>query len=290
MPELPEVENLRLSLLPALVGARLNRLVVYHPDVLINPGELDPVGHICLDIQRRGKYLRLCFDNDLVMEVHLRMTGHLLLRLDESILPPSYPHSEHIHVGYEWEKDGRAFLLLYQDTRRFGRIELISHTDLDARSTGSGNLGPEPFADECNADYLCRRAVRHSRMPLKSFLLDQNVIAGLGNIYVDEILFAARLNPLRPAAELTVDEAERIVSHMRRILKLAIAAKGTTFRDYVDGHNLKGSFQEQLFVYGRGGEPCRICGTTLANARIGGRNTVYCPTCQPGTGAVQESP
>ena len=288
MPELPEVENLRISLLPALVGARLNRLVVYHPDVLINPGKLDPAGHICLGIQRRGKYLRLCFDSDLIMEVHLRMTGHLLLRPDESVLPPAYPRSEHIHVGCEWEKDGSSFLLLYQDTRRFGRIELISRADLDARSTGSGNLGPEPFADECNAEYLCRRVARHSRLPLKSFLLDQSVIAGLGNIYVDEILFAARLNPLRPAAGLALEEAERIVSHMRRILNAAIAAKGTTFRDYVDGHNRKGSFQEQLFVYGRGSEPCHICGTTLVNARIGGRNTVYCPTCQSDAETVPE--
>lgn len=284
MPELPEVETVRCSLQPLIVGRTIQAVHSLTPGVLLGPDGADLADRIKLTgqtitaIRRRGKYLLLDLAPDsLVMVVHLRMTGQFLYQTAEPV------RQKHDHVIISLTDPGQvppAVWLTYHDTRRFGRIQVLSAGQLD-RVKGLASLGPEPLDNTLDGAALQKRLQRRARTSLKAALLDQTVLAGLGNIYADESLFLAGLSPLRLAGSLTADESRQLIASIRQVLTQAIGCRGTSIRDYVDGLNVRGHFQYQLQVYGRGGQPCQHCGTLLLRRQVAGRTTSSCPHCQP---------
>lgn len=275
MPELPEVETVRTSLIPSIVG----RTVV---DVAVGDfagvlGEMTPaefraviIGERFAGIERRGKYLLLRFDEGAGLQVHLRMTGQLLC------LPADHEVVRFQHLAIRLS-DGHE--LRYADQRKFGRV-LYRPTGFDWEQAVP--LGPEPLDRAFTAHYLLGALARRTG-PIKGALLDQKLVAGLGNIYVDEALFAARVHPLRPGNSVTEAEARRIVRSVRTIIRQAIAQRGTTFSSFVDGDGQGGYNQHSLQVYGRSrqGEACPRCGQSLQRLVVAGRGTSFCPRCQP---------
>lgn len=271
MPELPEVETIRRSLEPLLTGKRITGVKVILVKAL---GELTPemlrgavLETSIQGVERRGKYLILKLSNDLRIVFHLRMTGRLVFcEADE----PSAKYTTLV-----LELDGGKELR-FEDTRKFGTVDLV---DQDTPHTMKG-LGPEPLSPDWQPDQLKKAAIgRH--IAVKAFLLDQTVLAGLGNIYADEALFRAGINPNTPTDSITMKDWIRLHQAIREILEEAIAYRGTTKRDYVDGQGHAGSFQNRLKVYGRTDQPCYSCGTLIHRQRIAGRSSHFCPQCQP---------
>ncbi|MGI6208225.1 MAG: bifunctional DNA-formamidopyrimidine glycosylase/DNA-(apurinic or apyrimidinic site) lyase [Anaerolineae bacterium] len=270
MPELPEVETVARSLRPHLTGAVIRQVEVLDCMVIHAPAPTEfsrsLEGRRITGISRRGKHLLLALDDGRHLIVHLGMTGQLLL-FDPAAEPPRFAR---VKLALE---DGR--ILWYADMRKFGRLTL---TDDVAGALES--LGYEPFAPELDAGLLQSRLVGR-RCPIKSLLLDQRVLAGLGNIYADEALFEAGIHPCTPAGALSLEEADRLLGSVRTVLARGIANRGTTISDYVDGQGQAGSNQAQLRVYGRGGQACHRCGCTIERIRLSGRSTCFCPACQP---------
>lgn len=292
MPELPEVETVRISLEPLIRGCRIQAIRPVTPGVLIDwiepnfPGRA-AAGLRVTTLRRRGKYLLIDLEADLLLVVHLRMTGQF------SYQDPPQPLIKHDHVVFLLERteanpgkstpdalDSAPVQLVFHDTRRFGRIWLL-HKDQLEQIRGLHTLGPEPHDPSLTGTILRQRLKRHARLNLKAALLDQTVLAGLGNIYADESLYLAGLNPNRLAGSLTREESERLLACLREILIRAVHARGTSVKDYVDALNVRGSFQYQLQVYGRAGQVCNRCDQPLSKTVLGGRTTVYCPACQP---------
>lgn len=274
MPELPEVETVRTHLAPALEGARIESATIHDarltrpfaPELLA--AELE--GERVERVERRGKYLIVRFESGRVLLMHLRMTGSFRSAPSGSLADD--PHR-------------RAVLSLdngldvgYRDVRRFGTWELFEAGEelpyLDAR------LGPEPLAGRLSARVLGERLAGR-RASLKAALLDQRTVAGLGNIYVDEALWRARLHPLRPAGGLDPDELRRLHRGIRAALRLALARQGSTLRAYALPDGGSGSMQDEFHAYGRSGEPCDRCGHPLERLVVAGRGTTACPVCQP---------
>ncbi|MDD2534188.1 MAG: bifunctional DNA-formamidopyrimidine glycosylase/DNA-(apurinic or apyrimidinic site) lyase [Eubacteriales bacterium] len=281
MPELPEVETVRLSLEPLIVGTRISELKALHASVLIDwtnenfPG-LTAEGLQITAIRRRGKYLLFDLENDLMLVAHLRMTGQFKYQ------QPPQALVKHDHVAFRLVSADavESIQLIFHDTRRFGRIWLLHRSQQD-RIAGLKTLGPEPHDPLLTGAILHKRLQRRAQSNLKAVLLDQTVIAGLGNIYVDESLFLSQINPTRIAGSLTLAECDRLLNNIREILTRAVHAHGTSIKDYVDALNVRGTFQYQLQVYGRGNQACNVCGQALIKTQLAGRTTVYCPHCQP---------
>lgn len=276
MPELPEVETIRRSLLPILVGRKIKQVEIFN-DVVIESNNPDDfvalAGAEVTDINRRGKYL--LFDilqggQRLVMVAHMRMTGKLLF--DSA----ARPAAKHEHVRFLFD-DGSQ--LVFEDMRRFGRLWLVKPAELHNVS-GLNTLALEPLDDEFTVEYFTENLQRKKRSNAKGTLLDQHIVAGLGNIYVDEVLFAAGVHPERKVSTLTHEEICDLVAAMKRILSTAIENRGTTFRDYVDGNNEKGDMQNFLQVFQREGEKCPRCGETIKRIKVVGRSSFFCPNCQ----------
>lgn len=271
MPELPEVETVVRDLRPGLVGRRVGALVCHFPGVLVVGEGLDPGaadGKRVEAVHRRGKLVLVDLEDDLGLSVHLRMTGHL------SLEDPAAPYRPHTHVTASLD-GGRE--LRFVDPRRFGRVELRTRQDL--RDTPFLRaLGPEPFT--VDAPGLAARLAGR-RGPLKGVLLDQRVVAGLGNIYVDEILHRAGLHPRHEADRLLAREVEAIVDAMHEVLSSAIESGGSTIRDYRSPSGLAGDFTARHRVFGREGGACPDCATTIRKIRLAGRGTHFCPACQP---------
>lgn len=276
MPELPEVETVRRTLEPYVLGRPICDVEILYPRVLqdVSAKEFSRalVGSTFLDLSRRGKYLLFSVCTGLVMVVHLRMTGRLVV-----VSSGSVPHEKHTSAIFKFADGGE---LRFIDQRKFGTINLLPPHRL-GEVRGLREMGPEPLEDEFTPAYLAS-ILAGRKAPIKSILLDQRRIAGLGNIYADEALFAAGINPKRSGGELTAQEVEDLFHAIRSVLLDAVANQGTTFRDYRTGIGTEGSFQNKLQVYGRKGEPCLRCGTVLVHERIGGRTTHYCPVCQGG--------
>ena len=273
MPELPEVETVRRAIAPVLEGARLDRVEIRDAR-LVRP--FDPavvadelVGERVAAVGRRGKYLIVGFESGRALLVHLRMTGSL--RHGERGGLADDPHTRAV-----LELDNGSDVA-YRDVRRFGTWELFERGELAPYLRA--RLGPEPLGS-LSAARLGKR-LQGRRAPLKSALLDQRTISGLGNIYVDEALWRSRLHPLRVAGSLRDDELARLHRAIRRILRTAIERQGSTLRDYALPGGEYGSMQNEFRAYGRGGEPCARCGTLLARIVVGGRTTTFCPRCQP---------
>ncbi len=273
MPEMPEVEQVRKTLLPHVRGHKILQAEVYLPRLVVHPElaafQKGVAGRIIIDIKRRGKYLRLELDDGSCLLAHLRMTG-ALLALPSSADRPDYARLKFVLDG---EED-----LWFTDIRTFGVIYWLAPED-PYRVKGYETLGPEPLSPELTLTYLWPKLNR-SRKPIKSFILDQTIIAGLGNIYADESLALARILPLRTAGSLSKKEAETLLQAVNTVIAQGIANHGTTFRNYQDGNGEKGSNQEHLLVYGRKGKACPFCGKTLQQIKVGGRGSVYCPHCQ----------
>lgn len=276
MPELPEVETIATTLYPHVRGAvftsaQLLRLSSLHPLSL----PLNSLcGHKISEVGRRGKLLLFKLvgqaDAPLQLVAHLRMTGRLFTASGES------EPGKHTRCVFGLQaKDGESKQLFFDDTRAFGKL-LVATQDILEKWTFWTSLGPEPL--EMRPEELLPR-LKGAR-PLKTALMDQSVIAGIGNIYADESLFTAGISPLRPASEISENEARKLMDAIQKILRKSISQCGSSIRDYRDADGNAGAFQNTFRVYGRGGKECKKCGATLIKIKLGGRATVYCPDCQ----------
>lgn len=273
MPELPEAETIARDLRRHIVGSTITGVRVTHADVLapgVSPESLDRAlrGRRIEDVGRRAKNLVLTFDDGTRLVVNLGMTGRLVVGSS-----PRAGELRHVAVRFDLHTDAP---LLYDDIRRFGRIELHSAESWAEREN---TFGVEPLSDRFTAEHL-RSLVRASRTPIRNFLLDQKRIAGIGNIYANEALFRAGVHPARPANTLSADEAARLRDAIRDVLSEAIEARGTTFSDYRDARGETGGFQFRLRVYGREDEPCPVCGTAIQRIVPSNRSAFFCPHCQ----------
>jgi formamidopyrimidine-DNA glycosylase len=273
MPELPEVEVVRQGLASRLVGRRFLSITA-GDKVLRRQSPLRElqkwlVGRKLTDLSRRGKYLVFGLEDGATLLVHLGMTGHLLLAPEGHSLPPL----PHVHLVFQLEG---GLELVYQDVRRFGQVLVFPP---GTAPLPLQNVGLEPFSGEVTSKWLADQAQGHSR-PIKNFLLDGRVLAGIGNIYACEILFAARLHPATPVGGLTRKDWGRILKETRRILQEAIRQGGTTVSNYLNSRGEAGLFQVQLLVYGKEGEPCRRCRTPIDRLVQAGRSSFFCPVCQ----------
>jgi formamidopyrimidine-DNA glycosylase len=268
VPELPEVETIRAQLVPRLTGRALARVEILDPR-LTRPFDLFEVaeeleGDVVVAVERRGKYLVLRLESGLALLVHLRMTGSF-----------GFEPTTHERAVLELDDGVR---LVYRDVRRFGTWLVVEEGELDPYLDAKN--GPEPLGARFTAEWL-RTRLASRRAPLKAVLLDQRVVAGLGNIYADEALWRARVNPLRPANGLDVAEVARVHRAIRAALRAGIERQGSTLRDYATPEGSTGTMQDEFRVYGRDGEPCPRCRTGIVKAWVGGRGTWYCPRCQP---------
>jgi formamidopyrimidine-DNA glycosylase len=282
MPELPEVESVRRQLEPTLVGRRFERVSIGDPR-LVRPYEPAEVaaeleGEQVATVERRGKYLVVRFESGRVLLIHLRMTGSLLSAASGSL--PDDPHRRAVVTLDDGSDVG------YRDVRRFGTWLLLEPGE--AEPYLAARVGDEPlealFTTARLGDRLAGR-----RTSLKAALLDQRTLAGMGNIYVDEALWRARLNPLRPASGLDRNELRRLHRGIRAALEHGLARQGSTLRDYRLPDGSGGSMQNEFRVYGRRDEPCDRCGTMIARTQVAGRTTWFCPTCQPAQAARSSS-
>jgi formamidopyrimidine-DNA glycosylase len=271
MPELPEVETIRAQLEPELIGRRIERLEVLDerwsrpvaPEVLaaaVSGRSIESLG-------RRGKYLLLQLDGGETLVMHLRMTGNLLL-VDGSRT------DDHLRARFHLD-DGRE--MRFTDPRRFGEAFLLGSTALEERF--GQRLGVEPLSEEFTAEGLARIAAGR-RAPLKSFLLDQAGVAGVGNIYADEALFRARLHPLSPAGSMRSEHVTALRDGVVAALRAGLDGGGASIDDYRDARGQRGQMQEEFLVHTREGEPCPRCAEPIRRIVVAGRSTYYCPSCQ----------
>lgn len=226
-------------------------------------------GRRILELKRRAKYLLIVLDSQEVLMIHLGMSGRI------KVLKTEEPLDKHDHVIFNL---ANSIEIRYHDPRRFGAIDLISQENIENHAALK-KLGPEPFSNSYNAQFLLNRAACKT-VPIKSFLLNQSVVAGLGNIYVCEILFACRIDPTSPAEALIVKQWEEIVVSTRDVLSRAIQAGGSTLKDHHQPNGEIGYFQHAFKVYGRLNKPCVVCGTLIQRLTQAGRATFYCPYCQ----------
>lgn len=276
MPELPEVETVRRQLAPHLTGRRIASVAVLDPR-WSEPAPPDQVqdavtGRTIESVDRRGKYLTLALEDEVFLVMHLRMTGNLLF------VPAAEEGGDlpHLRVRFELDDGNRV---LFTDQRRFGTgLVLLGHDSLvqyfDAR------LGVEPLSPDFTPEAL-RAQARGRRAPVKAFLLSQERIAGVGNIYADEALFRARIHPLKPVGTLRRPKLAALRDAVVESLQLGIDSKGATIDDFRNADGASGSFQDRFLVHLREGEPCVRCGTTIRKIRAAGRGTYFCPKCQP---------
>ncbi len=287
MPELPEVETVCRQLEPEIEGRRIERLEVLDERWCrpTPPRELEAEveGTTIEGLGRRGKYLLLALDGTRTLVMHLRMTGNLVLVEGEDRLDPSEgmrlyegersTSERHLRARFALD-DGRE--LWFTDPRRFGEAFLIDDADLEARFE---RLGVEPFSEDFTPEALAAMSAGRTA-PLKSFLLDQSRIAGVGNIYADEALFRARLHPLSPAGSMRSEHHEALRDAVVTALEAGIDRGGASIDDYRDGRGEKGTMQDEFLVHTREGEPCPSCGEPIVRIVVSGRSTYYCPHCQ----------
>ena len=271
VPELPEVETIVRDLRPALLQRRVTSVRVGSRQ-LRRPWRRQwgarLIGRRISEVRRRGKWIVLVFDDRMHLVFHLGMTGQL------RVTPANEPLADHTHVVLDL---GHRQQLRFRDVRRFGSATLFTEPSLMERFFHNAALGPEPF--DLDRAYWRQRLASTARF-LKAVLLDQRVVAGVGNIYADEALFEARLHPTRRGRQLRYVEAERLRRAIVTVLRRAIQRRGSTIRNYVGGSGRTGSYQHEFRVYGRTGQPCTRCGKPIERLRLAGRSTHYCPRCQ----------
>jgi len=264
MPELPEVRTVAKVLKNNLINKKITNVKIIYPK-MIEEGSLDfnlLIGKTLNDINTKGKYLIFKFD-DLYLVSHLRMEGkYFIKKLDDKI-------EKHEHIIFEFND----LSVRYHDTRKFGRMILVKDLN-DYKSLNK--VGKEPFN-------ITKEELKNnlkSKLPIKELLLDQSIMAGLGNIYVNEVLFASNINPLKEGKDITLDECKSIIDNSVNILNKAIKYGGTTIKSYTSSLGVTGKYQDYLMVHKKEGEKCKICNTPIINIKVGGRSTYYCPKCQ----------
>ncbi len=269
MPELPEVETIARELRHHLVGRRITAVDVRWPRTIARPAadELPAllVGQQIVGTARRGKYLLFPLAGGYTLLVHLRMTGQL------HVVSADHELDRHTHLVLDLD-DGQR--LIFHDTRKFGRVYVVTQAEEVVNK-----LGPEPLDPDFTPQELNRR-LTHRKAPVKSLLLDQHVVAGIGNIYADEILFAAAIDPRRPGCSLQLNEVARIHTVLRQVLAQAIFDRGSSLANYQRPGGGRGQNQERHRVFRRTGKPCPICGTPIVRIVLGQRATHFCPQCQ----------
>jgi len=272
MPELPEVETVAAALRRQLPGKRITAVVV-RCDKLRRPIPVTALqketNSLITEVRRRAKYLLIDLDNGRTLVIHLGMSGTL------RIVPENVPAERHDHIDIRLD-DGSA--LRYRDPRRFGLVTLVT-PDAEGQIAELGNLAPEPLSEDFNPDYLFKLS-RKRTTPIKTFIMDQRRVVGVGNIYASESLFRSRIRPTCKAGKLNRKQCHLLVDTIKTVLKEAIAVGGTTISDFHGVDGSEGAFVLNLQVYGRTGEPCSECETPIKKITLGGRSTFYCPKCQ----------
>lgn len=272
MPELPEVETVKRTLNELITGKTIEDVVITLPRIIQRPDDIEAFrmelrGQTFEGVERRGKFLRLLL-SDVVLISHLRMEGRYGMFVKED------PVDKHSHVRFVFT-DG--YELRYTDVRQFGTMHIFSKgTEFDHLPLKQ--LGPEPLENDFTVEIL--RSKLNSTRAVKTLLLDQTKLVGLGNIYVDEALFLAGIHPATPAYDMTAQEVERLYEAIRVTLQAAVDAGGSSVKSYVNGQGEMGMFQQQLRVYGRKNEACHSCDSTIERFVLGGRGTHICPVCQ----------
>ncbi|MGG5316018.1 DNA-formamidopyrimidine glycosylase [Enterococcus sp. AZ072] len=272
MPELPEVETVRRGLVSLVIGKTIRRVDVLWPKIIESP-EVDQfrnelVGETIEDVGRRGKYLIFHF-------THYDMVSHLRMEGKYEFFPEATTLDKHSHIRFVFTDDSE---LIYNDVRKFGRMSLMKkNTGLQYK--GIQQLGPEPTNETFDlAEFETRLNKAHTM--IKPLLLNQKIVAGLGNIYVDEVLWLSKIHPEQPANTLTTKEVEILHQAIIAVINKAKEAGGTTIRTYLNALGEAGHFQQELNVYGQTGKPCPRCGTLIAKMKVAQRGTHYCPHCQ----------
>lgn len=267
MPELPEVETVRRVLSKQLIGQMITDIKINYEKMIqcdINYFKNKLIGNSINDIKRKGKALIFCF-NDIYLISHLRMEGkYYYKKSDEEIL-------KHEHVIFYLSN---GMTIRYHDTRKFGIMTLKREEELYTTSPLK-EIGPEPW--ECEIDYLYN-SLKNKNIPIKTSLLDQSIMSGLGNIYVDEVLFKCHINPHKKSSEISMDDVGNIINYSKEILKRSIEYGGTTIRSYTSSLGVSGSYQNFLCVHTK--ELCPVCGSKIIKDKVGGRGTYYCAKCQ----------
>lgn len=273
MPELPEIETIKRILKPQLLGRTIVNLTMNRLDIIAHPLPEEfksGLTGLCIEnMGRRGKFLSISFNGGKTLLLHLRMTGQLL------VTPEGFPVEKHTHIVFNLD-DGNE--LRFIDTRRFGRIWLLENGERDTYS-GIQKLGLEPFDASFDSAYLRGKLGKRGKS-IKECLLDQSIVAGIGNIYGDEIMFAAGLNPSRSAKSLTPSEWEALATAIPTVLKNSINNNCMTPEEYLQGRGKDYRNQSFFKVYGREGQKCQCCSAVLKRIVLAGRSSYYCPNCQ----------
>lgn len=272
MPELPEVETVKESLKLRLSNKKIIRARVLWDNIIAYPSKDEFIKEIAnqtiSDVKRRGKFLMFDLDDYFLLS-HLRMEGkYFFKKIGDSI-------DKHEHVIFELDDNTE---LRYRDTRKFGKMYLIKKEDID-KIGPLVELGLEPWDNKLTSKYLLDK-FKNKRLSIKTVLLDQSIIVGIGNIYADEILFLCKINPLKKCNLITEEEANNIIKYTRSVLEEAIKMGGTTIRTYSSVDGVHGLFQKELLVHGKDKDTCPECNTKIEKIRVGGRGTYYCPNCQ----------
>ncbi len=266
MPELPEVETVVTTLRPRVSGQKIVAVTIHRTDI-VSPKEIDLAhllrGRTIVSVNRRAKRIVLTLDDCNRFYIHLGMTGQLIVESADAVLKP------HTHFVLDLEGDARQ--IRFRDPRRFGGIFWLGTASAD------GDLGPEPLTLK---PALLIKILQKTTRPIKAALLDQTLIAGLGNIYADECLFLSGIHPLTRANRLNRDQVRRLNRAIKQTLRRAISAKGSTLRDFVTADNAPGEYRSKHKVYDRAGEECVSCGTLIRRIVLTGRSTCFCPSCQ----------
>lgn len=273
MPELPEVETIRRELRPKIRNRKIVDCKIIRTDVVAHPKPdlfcQGIIGERITEVSRKAKYLILELTDGKQLIFHLRLSGTMVLA------PLRAPYQKFTRLAFKLE-DRQLF---FNEPRVLGRAYLLKNDERPANLKGFFNLGCEPITPEFNAAYL-KAKIKHRKAHVKSLLLDQNICAGMGNIYSDEALFRAGIRPMRRAYRITGKEMEKLIIALRDVINEGIDNFGTSVADYHRTDGKDGNFQNFLCVYGREGEPCRKCGRKIVATKIGNRSTRYCPNCQ----------
>jgi formamidopyrimidine-DNA glycosylase len=271
MPELPEVETIVQCLRSSLKGKRIRAVQVLEPKIFRNPvlpAIQSLTGAIIREIHRKGKMILFLFEPEMMLILHLKMTGQALL------LPSTNPIDRHTHVLFNFYRT--KIQLRYRDVRKFGFFSLIRNL-ADIQNSSLAGLGPDPFEI---TSLQFKKILQNGERTIKALLLDQSLVSGLGNIYVDESLFRAGIHPETKGRHLSVPGFNKLYKAVKATLSKAIDMQGSTLKDYCQPDGLSGGFQEQHRVYGRQGKPCPICQTPIQKKKVAGRGTHFCISCQ----------
>jgi len=294
MPELPEVETIKRGLEKRIIGKAIADIEVRFPKTL-HGEKSEVIGRKIIGLKRRAKVVAMNLENNLNLLFHLKMTGQLIFRSE--LRKQNTENSENNdqfaggHPSHDWhmqlpnsttaitftfDDDSKLF---FNDLRKFGWCKVLNDEELEW--IFKEEYGPEPFVQEFSAEYLMRQASKIPSRNAKQFLTDQKIIAGIGNIYADEILFQSRVSPLRKVRDIKLSEWKKIINDTKKVLEMGIKYGGTTDSDYVNAEGKKGGMQDHLNVYHKTGTPCPAsCGGKIERISVGGRGTHYCPNCQ----------